>query len=80
MNKAVLRRSEGIYSFLLRFYPKSYRQESGEEMKYVFSESLKDTYTENGEQGIITLWARTIIDAGKSLITQHEKIRKGVTL
>jgi hypothetical protein len=40
-------------------------------MKYVFSESLKDAYTENGEQGIISLWARTIIDAGESLVTQH---------
>jgi hypothetical protein len=77
MNKAVIRSSERIYGFLLRFYPKSYRDEFGEEMKYVFSESLKDAYSENGEQGIITLWARTIIDAGKSLVTQHLENQKG---
>jgi hypothetical protein len=61
----------------LRFYPKSYRQEFVEEMKYVFSESLKDAYTKHGEQGIIQLWARTIIDAGKNLITQYVETQKG---
>jgi hypothetical protein len=71
MNKAVIRSSERIYGFLLKFYPKSYRQEFGEEMKYVFSESLKDACAEYGEQGLIGLWVRTIIDVGKSLVTQH---------
>lgn len=77
MNKAVIRSSERVYDFILRFYPKSYRAEFGEEMKYVFSESLKEAYTENGEQGVITLWARTIVDAGKSLVTQHVENQKG---
>jgi hypothetical protein len=77
MNKAVIRSLERLYGFLLRFYPKSYRAEFGEEMKYVFSESLKDAYAENGERGIITLWARTIVDAGKSLVTQHLENQKG---
>src|SRR5688572_15513319 len=76
MKKAVIRRSERIYGFLLKFYPKSYRQEFGEEMKYVFSESLKDAYTEKGEQGLISIWARTIIDTGKSLVTQHLENQK----
>jgi hypothetical protein len=77
MNKAVIRQSVRIYDFLLKFYPKSYRQKFGEEMKYVFSESLKDAYIKNGEQGIFTLWTRTIIDAGKSLVTQHLENQKG---
>lgn len=77
MNEAVIRRSERLYGFLLRFYPKSFRQEFGEEMKYVFSEALKDAYTENGERGIIDLWARTIVDAGKTLVTQHLENQKG---
>lgn len=71
MNKAVIRKSERIYDFLLNFYPKNYRQEFGEEMKYVFSQSLKDAYTENGDQGILILWVRTVVDAGKSLLMQH---------
>lgn len=77
MNKAVLRGSVRLYGFLLNFYPKRYRQEFGEEMQYVFSESLKDAYTEHGGQGIITLWARTLVDAGKSLVTQHLEDQKG---
>src|SRR5687767_12048947 len=77
MNKAILRGSERIYCFLLKLYPKRYRQEFGEEMKYVFSESLKDAYSENGEQGIIMLWARTMLDAGKSIVTQHVENQKG---
>ena len=71
MNKAILHQSQRLYGFLLKFYPRSYRQEFGEEMQYVFSESLKDAYTENGEPGVISLWGRTIIDAGKSLVIQH---------
>jgi hypothetical protein len=46
-------------------------------MRYVFSESLKDTYAESGEKGILALWARTMIDAGKSLLIQHVENQKG---
>lgn len=79
--RANVSRSERIYGLLLEFYPKPYKQEFGEEMKYVFSESLKDAYSENGAQGLITLWARTIIDAGKSLVTQHvENLKRGESM
>lgn len=46
-------------------------------MKYVFAQSLKDAYSENGDQGVITLWTRTLIDASRSLITQHIDNQKG---
>ncbi len=55
MSNVLIRPSERIYDFLLKFYPESYRIEFEEEMKYVFSESLKDAYFEHGEQGIIVL-------------------------
>lgn len=77
MNKAILRKSQRLYGFLLQLYPKSYRQEYGREMLYVFSESLKDAYIQNGEPGVIRLWGRTIIDAGKSLVIQHIDNQKG---
>lgn len=77
MTKTIVRRSERFYDFLLQFYPKSYRQEFGEEMRYVFSKSLRDAYRENGQHGIISLWARTIVDAGKSLYIQHLDNTKG---
>lgn len=77
MSNVFIRPSERIYDFLLKFYPENYRIEFEEEMKYVFSESLKDAYSEHGGQGIIVLWARTMIDTGKSLVIQHIEDQKG---
>ncbi|MBC7876759.1 MAG: hypothetical protein H7Y59_06260 [Anaerolineales bacterium] len=77
MNKTLIHQSEHIYDFLLKFYPENYRVEFEEEMKYVFSESLKDAYSEHGGQGIISLWLRTMIDACQSLIIQHIENQKG---
>lgn len=70
------RRSENIYSFILNFYPKSYREDFGEEMKFVFSESLRDANSRDGE-GIVNLWTRTIIDSGKSILKENLENRKG---
>lgn len=77
MSKVLIRPSERIYDFLLKFYPENYRVEFEEEMKYVFSESLKDAYSENGDPGLIILWIRTMIDIGKSLVIQHIENQKG---
>ena len=77
MNKAVINNSERLYSIFLKFYPKKYRQEFGEEMKYVYSESLKDAYRENRVQGIITFWHRSAIDGVKSFFIQHIENKKG---
>lgn len=78
MSKVLIRPSERVYDFLLKFYPENYRVEFEEEMKFVFSESLKDAYSERGEQGIINLWIRTVIDAVKSLVIQHIENLKGI--
>ena len=80
MNKFVIHRSEQIYDLLLKFYPQGYRYEFEEEMKYVFSESLKDAYSERGALGIIHLWAMTMMDAGKSLVIEHLENQKGDTM
>lgn len=77
MKKSVLKTSVSLYSFLLNFYPKSYKKQFGEEMKYVFSESLKEIYRESGEKGVLSLWSRTIFDTGKSLAIQHFENQKG---
>jgi peptidoglycan/LPS O-acetylase OafA/YrhL len=66
-----IRRSESLYAFFLKFYPRRYRQAFGEEMQYVFSESLKDAFNDGGGYGLIRFWSRTILDAGKSLVVQH---------
>lgn len=78
MSKVLIRPSERVYDFLLKFYPANYRLEFEEEMRFVFSESLKDAYSEQGEQGILNLWIRTVMDAGKSLLIEHIENLKGI--
>lgn len=73
----MMRRSLHMYDVLLKFYPKKYRQEFGEEMKFVFAESLKDAYTENGDKGIVALWGRTLVDISKNLFIQHADQKGG---
>jgi hypothetical protein len=62
----------------LKLYPKSYQKEFGKEMQYVFNESLKDAHAEHGAQGVVGVWSRAIIDAGKSIFVQHLESHKGV--
>ncbi len=78
MSKVLIRLSEPIYDLLLKFYPENYRAEFEEEMKFVFSESLKDAYSEHGDPRLVTLWIRTMIDTGKSLVIQHIENQKGI--
>jgi hypothetical protein len=71
-------RAERLYAFLVRLYPRSYRQEFGEEMQYVFAESLKDVCREKGRSGAARFWLRICLDAGKSLVVQHlESLSEG---
>lgn len=71
------RKSERIYAFFLDLYPKSYRQEFREEMKYVFSQSLKETYKKDGDEGISTFWGRIFLDIARSLFKEHLENREG---
>ncbi len=71
MDNAAIRFSQRIYRLLLKFYPRSYRREYEEEMQYVFVESLKDAYADDGGAGILLLWTRTMLDTGHTLVRQH---------
>lgn len=73
----LIRKSEQIYALLLKLYPRAYQRQFGEEMQYVFSETLKDEYGEKGSQGIISHWCRIFADTGKSLIIQHFENQNG---
>jgi hypothetical protein len=77
--KRLIRLSTRLYAAMVRLYPKGYRQEFGEEMVYVFSESLEETYLEEGIAGIIYLWTRVVFDTSKTLLAQHLEAQKGVT-
>lgn len=76
MSKAGMLRSVQIYNFLLKFYPREFRQEFGGEMKYVFSKSLIEARREHGAQGTLTFWGRTILDTVRSAVTQHLENRR----
>lgn len=77
MNTRLLRLSRQLYAFLLRLYPQRYRDEFGEEMTYVFSESLQDAYAENGQAGVLDVWVRTGVDTGKSVAVEFLEGQKG---
>lgn len=77
MANALLHKSEQLYGFLLKLYPKNFKQQFGQEMQFVFSEQLADSYSEHGDYGIVSLWSRTVIDASKSIISQHLVSQKG---
>lgn len=70
--------SQNIYGLLLSFYPKSYRREFGREMKYVYSESIKEAVDEEGILGIIIFWFKSGVDAVISLFREHlDNLKKG---
>jgi hypothetical protein len=76
MKKAVTHKSEQLYSFLLSLYPARFTQQFGEEMKFVFSESLRDAYEQDGSKGIFILLGWTCVDLFTSLFNEHLKVRK----
>ena len=76
MNKAIVQSSTRLYGFLLKLYPQAFRQAFGEEMAYVFSESLNDACAEKGGRGVMAYWGRTIVDVGKSVVIQHIEDQK----
>ncbi len=69
--EAVLR-SERIYRGLLRFYPKSHRQEFGAWMTQVFRDLCRQAYHTEGYRGLMKVWLRTFPDLAWSAIQEHE--------
>lgn len=77
MSKLVIDGSKRLYSIFLKLYPKKYTEEFGEEMQYVYSETLRDAYEEKGILGVIDFWERSVIDGVKSFLVQHIENQKG---
>jgi hypothetical protein len=69
---------------LLWLYPTRFRQQFGEEMHFVFSESLRDAYEQAGSKGIVMLLSWTLLDFCTSLLREHvrdyQEKRKGQQL
>src|SRR5690606_15433156 len=81
MDRNALRRSERLYALFLQLYPVGYRQEFGEEMKYVFSQSLQDATVEAGGSTPLSFWLGSIGDTAISVIRQHlENIQERMSM
>jgi hypothetical protein len=76
MKKQQIQRIEQMYAMLLELYPTGFRQQFGTEMKFVFSESLRDAYEQDGSKGILILLGWTVIDLFTSLFNEHLAERK----
>jgi hypothetical protein len=75
--KKLIRKSEQLYNRLVQLYPQKFKRQFAEEMKFVFSESLREAYERDGNMGIAVLWAWTLIDLAASLFKEHWRERKG---
>lgn len=69
--------SEAVYGALVNLYPEPYRQQFGDEMRYVFSEQMRETREAKGTLGVIGLWLRTFTDMVKSLVKEHNEFQRG---
>ncbi len=76
MKKEVMHKSEQLYNLLLRLYPEKFKRQFGDEMKFVFSESLRDAYEQDGSKGIFVLWGWTFFDLFTSLFNEHVQDRQ----
>lgn len=69
--------SEDLYDRLLNLYPRAFQQQFGEEMRFVFSEVLREAEAASGVWGVAVVWRRTLADALVSIITQHLNDQEG---
>lgn len=77
MTQAAIRWSEKLYALLLNLYPKPFREQFGEEMRFVFSEALNEACAQASGKGIVRLWGRTAVDVCVSLVVEQVQHQKG---
>ncbi len=60
-----------MYEALLVVYPTKFQQEYGSEMLQVFQDCCLRAFRQNGTNGMIKLWALTLLDLFRSVISEH---------
>jgi hypothetical protein len=63
--------SVGFYQWLLVAYPARFRQEYGSQMVEVFRDCCLRAFRQGGMNGMTSLWAITLLDLIRSLITEY---------
>lgn len=67
----ILRISLRVYRALLVAYPTKFRREFGSEMVQVFRDSCLRTVRAGGTNGMLKLWAVTLLDVAQSAMSEH---------
>jgi serine/threonine protein phosphatase PrpC len=65
--------SEHLYRFLLRAYPRAFREEYAFEMLLVFRDALRDASRQQGTPGVFRLWRDVFEDFVKSVCIEHTR-------
>jgi hypothetical protein len=60
-----------VYQALLLAYPTKFRHEYGSEMLHVFQDCCLRTVRQGGTNGMLRLWAVTLLDLIQSVISEH---------
>ena len=68
--------SRRLYARLINIYPKEYLAEYGSAMLQVFTDQCREISREQGIPGLAFLWLRTIIDLGKTAVSEHMHARQ----
>jgi hypothetical protein len=63
--------STRLYRALLAVYPSEFRQAYGGPMLQVFRDGCRRALRESGATGLISLWARTLLDVVQTAIEEH---------
>lgn len=63
--------SERLYRFLLRAYPRAFREEYAYEMLLVFRDAYRETSRSQGMPGVLCLWRDFISDFVKTVCVEH---------
>ncbi|MBN2115756.1 MAG: hypothetical protein JW730_04255 [Anaerolineales bacterium] len=63
--------SQRLYCWLLQLYPQAYRAIYESEMLHLFSDQCQEAYKQRGRAGILSLWLRTLVDVGVTVIREH---------
>lgn len=63
--------SERLYRFLLRAYPRAFREEYASEMLLVFRDAYREALIERGASGVLRLWRDFFFDFVKTICIEH---------
>lgn len=71
LNNSILTISVKVYQTLLLAYPTKFQREYGSQMVQVFQDCCLRALRQNGSNGMLKLWAATLLDLVQSVISEH---------